>query len=103
MTGITRQRTKGKDGTIASFKEQVEEVKETKTAQPAGDKEREVDRRDTHREWILKKKRLPPPSSVMAMSHQLWMSGRPHGPHRWENQGPGQSGPGHLSSLPRGR
>lgn len=39
----------------------------------------------------------------MAMSHQLWMSGRPHGPHRWENQGPGQSGPGHLSSLPRGR
>lgn len=37
------------------------------------------------------------------MSHQLWMSGRPHGPHRWQDQGPGQSGPGHLSSLPRGR
>lgn len=39
----------------------------------------------------------------MAMSHQLWMSGRPNSPHRWEDQGPGQSGPGHLSSLPRGR
>ena len=49
------------------------------------------------------KKRLPLPSSVMTMSHQLWMSGRTHGPHRWENRGLGRSGPGHLSSLPRGR
>lgn len=39
----------------------------------------------------------------MAVSHQLWVSGRTHGPHCWENRGPGQSGPGHLSSLPRGR
>lgn len=39
----------------------------------------------------------------MVMSHQLWMSGRLHGPHRWENRGLGRSGPGHLSSLPTGR
>lgn len=46
---------------MASFKEQVEEVKETKTAQPEGDKEKEVDRRDIHREnGYLKKKKTAP-------------------------------------------
>lgn len=49
------------------------------------------------------KKRLPPPSSVMTMSHQLGMSGRPHGPHRWESQGPGQRTQMAQATLPRGR
>lgn len=55
-----------------------------------------------HTEIYFLKKRLPPPSRVMAMSHQLWMSGRPHGPHRWENQGPGQRGPAIWVLCPGG-
>lgn len=54
MTEIMRQKAKCDEGTMASFKEQVEEVKETKTAQPAGDKEGKVDKRDIQR-WIEKK------------------------------------------------
>lgn len=49
MTEITRE----KEGTMASLKEQVEEVKDTKTAQPTRDKERKVDSRDVHRQKLL--------------------------------------------------
>lgn len=70
--------------TMAPFEEQVEKTKKVRKVN-RDNTERERERRDKYTERIgvlKKKKRLAPPSSVMAMSHQLWMSGRPHGPHR---------------------
>lgn len=63
------------------------------------------EKRLKHREkatWITVRPALP--SSVMAVSHHLWMSGRTHsGPRCCKARGPGRSVPGHVSSLPRGR
>lgn len=61
-----------------------------------------MDTAGSHRKRGIKK-RVAFPGSVMAMSHQLWMSGRTHCPLCSENQGPGRNVPGHLSSLPKGR
>lgn len=74
--------------------------KRAKRSSTCRSKEEQI--RAVKRERIFKK-RLPPPSSVMTMSHQLGMSGRPHGPHRWESQGPGQRTQMAQATLPRGR
>lgn len=67
--------------TMGSFKEQVEGVKDIKKAQLTGNKEK-MQIEETHALRIrVFKKRLAFPSSVMAMSHQLWVSGRTHSPH----------------------